>query len=153
MFRLTFPSNVKQMFRLLRLQTNTLFFFLFEGFFSSSLNLFPDDSCCQDNSFIGKKTCVRWRCIVDFGQFGFSSCLCSVVCFIEKRVAVSLKRRLKNFGYRLLSHFRSQVFVVKSSPCLRTLFRMKCYAESLGFTICKSWCCHWQINFGGLMKY
>lgn len=27
----------------------------------------------------------------DFGHFGFSSCLCSVVCFIEKRVAVSFK--------------------------------------------------------------
>lgn len=152
MFRLTSPSNVKQMFRLLRLQTNALFF-LFESFFSSSLNLFPDDSCCHDYSFIGKKTWVGWRCIGDFGRFGFSSCFCSVVCLIEKRVAVSWKRRLKKFGYRLLSHFRSQVFVVKSSTCLRTLFCMKCCAESLGFTICKPWCCHWQINLGGLMKY
>lgn len=29
----------------------------------------------------------------DFGRFGFSSCLCSVVCFIEKKVAVSSKEK------------------------------------------------------------
>lgn len=68
------------------------FFFCLDDFFSLSLNSFPDDSCCQDYSFIGKKTCVGWKFMRKFWSFSIQQLpmFCGVL--IEKRGAVSFKK-------------------------------------------------------------
>lgn len=68
------------------------FFFCLDDFFSLSLKSFPDDSCCQDYSFIGKKTCVGWKFMRKFWSFSIQQLpmVCGVL--IEKRGAVSFKK-------------------------------------------------------------
>lgn len=70
-FGLTSQSNVKPIQTIKASNKCGLDFWVFfgEDFFSSSLNSFPHDSCCQDHSFIAKKTCVGWKFMRRFWSF------------------------------------------------------------------------------------
>lgn len=61
------------------------------GVFSLSLNSFPDDSCCRDYSFIGKKTCVGWKFLRRFWLFSVQQLPMFCTVLIDERGAVSFK--------------------------------------------------------------